>query len=61
MSDKLILINTDSLEVKGSGEWEKLAIAAVESCPKIKKSREKEIIFDRFGIGKKPKTLEQQH
>lgn len=56
MVEKIALINTENIS-KGAGEWEKLALAAIESCPKIKKEREKEVLKDRFGIGKKPKTL----
>jgi hypothetical protein len=57
MDKKITLIDIDSLDKKESSEWGKLALVAVESCPKVKKQREKEILFERFGIGKKPKTL----
>jgi hypothetical protein len=57
MVENLTLINTDDIPEKTSGPWAKLAVQIVNDCPKIKKDREKEILFDRFGIGKNPKTL----
>lgn len=56
MVEKISLINTENL-AKSAGEWEKLALSAIEGCPKIKKEREKEVLKERFGIGKNPKTL----
>lgn len=56
MAEKLTLINTETAEVT-VGPWQKLALEVVNSCPKIKKEREKEILFERFGIQKKVKTL----
>lgn len=38
--------------------WQELAKQAVNSCPKIKKEREKEILSARFGIESKAKTLQ---
>lgn len=57
MTEKMTLIDTKGLEKKADGKWNKLAVEVIENCPKIKKDREKEVLFDRFGIGKKPKTL----
>lgn len=56
MAENLTLIDTENIE-KAGGPWTKLAVSVVFKCPKIKKEREREIIFDRFGIGKNPKTL----
>jgi hypothetical protein len=56
MAEKISLINVEPSAPK-VGKWEKLAVLAIENCPKIKKEREKRILFDRFGIGKKTKTL----
>lgn len=56
MTEKVTLIEVEG-SVPNIGKWEKLAILAIEDCPKIKKEREKKILFDRFGIGKKSKTL----
>lgn len=58
MSENLTLINTENIPTQTSGPWTKLAVAAVSSCPKIKKEREKEILFDRFGVGKNSRTLQ---
>lgn len=52
--NKTTLFN--DLDVKVD-EWEEIATLVVERCPKIKKEREKQILFDRFGIGKNTKTL----
>jgi len=57
MTEKIPLINTDQLPKYEEGSWLKLALEAVSTCPKIKKEREIKIIADRFGLGKKPKTL----
>lgn len=56
MAEKLTLINPEVAKT-AMGPWQKLAIEVVNSCPKIKKEREKEILFDRFGIQKNAKTL----
>jgi len=56
MAEKVTLIEVESTDQK-MGKWEKLAVLAINECPKIKKEREKKILFDRFGIGKKAKTL----
>lgn len=57
MAENLTLINPEKVNSKGNTYWQKLAEAAVAGCPKIKKEREKEILFERFGIGKNIKTL----
>jgi hypothetical protein len=57
MAENLTLINTEDIPERASGPWTKLAVQIVCDCPKIKKDREKEILFDRFGIGKNAKTL----
>lgn len=57
MAENLTLINTDNIPTKTSGPWTKLALSIINECPKIKKDREREILFDRFGIGKNAKTL----
>lgn len=57
MVENLTLINTDGIPKKATGKWTKLAISTVCDCPKIKREREKEILFDRFGIGKNTQTL----
>ncbi len=54
MTEKVALFDDSNTQV---GEWEKLAVLSVTDCPKIKKDRERKIIFDRFGIGKNIKTL----
>lgn len=56
MAEKITLIDVEKT-AQAAGKWEKLAILAIDNCPKIKKDREKKILFDRFGIGKKAKTL----
>jgi hypothetical protein len=38
--------------------WQKIAKEVIETCPKIKKEREKEILAARFGVGEKRKTLQ---
>lgn len=40
-------------------DWEKLAKEVVFSCPKIKKERERDILFARFGLKGRPKTLQE--
>jgi hypothetical protein len=57
MAENLTLIDTDNIPTKASGLWTSLAVSAVEQCSRIKKEREKEILFDRFGVGKNAKTL----
>lgn len=57
MAENLTLINTEDMEKRADGPWTSLAVSAVLKCPKIKKEREREILFDRFGVGKSPKTL----
>lgn len=57
MAENLTLINTDNIPTRASGPWTKLAISVVEHCSKIKKDREKEILYSRFGIGKSALTL----
>lgn len=54
MVEKIALFDDTNAQI---GEWEKLASLSVLDCPKIKKDREKKILFDRFGIGKNTKTL----
>lgn len=58
MPEKLTLIDNDKIISKTSGPWERLVFSIVESCPKIKKEREKKILYARFGIGESPKTLD---
>lgn len=57
MAENLTLINPEKLNSKGNSYWQKLAESAVLGCAKIKKEREREIVFERFGIGKSAKTL----
>lgn len=54
MVEKLALFEAN----KNSISWQKLAREAIESCPKIKKDREKEILAARFGMGEKAQTLQ---
>lgn len=56
MVEKLQLI-TDEKVTTGASKWSNLAKSAISDCPKIKKEREIAILTDRFGIGKKAKTL----
>lgn len=53
MSENLTLVGTESTETY----WEKLALNVINDCVKLKKDREKEILAERFGIGKSKKTL----
>lgn len=39
-------------------DWSSLAKESIEKCPKIRKDREKDILFDRFGLEGKNKTLQ---
>jgi hypothetical protein len=56
MSEKIKLISDDKID-NSTKKWSNLAISAINDCPKIKKEREIAILADRFGIGKKAKTL----
>lgn len=50
--------NSDSSLIRVNIDWEKIAKEAIELCPKIKKDREIEILYARFGINSKPITLQ---
>lgn len=39
-------------------DWKSIAKEAIDKCPKIKKEREREILYARFGLESKPKTLQ---
>lgn len=39
-------------------DWKSMAKEAIDKCPKIKKEREKEILYARFGLESSPKTLQ---
>jgi hypothetical protein len=54
MVEKIALFETGNENIL----WQKMAQEAIDSCPKIKKDREKEILADRFGVEGKPKTLQ---
>lgn len=58
MAENLTLLDTNKISTKSGGRWEKLAFEVIETCPKIKKEREKQILCDRFGIGKIARTLD---
>lgn len=50
-------MDTEKIASKADSAWEKLALLTINGCPKIKKEREKQVLIERFGIGKSPKTL----
>lgn len=54
MVEKLTLFETG----KNIISWQKTAKEVIDTCPKIKKEREKEILVARFGVGEKSKTLQ---
>jgi hypothetical protein len=39
-------------------DWKSMAKEAIDKCPKIKKEREKEILYARFGLESSPETLQ---
>ncbi len=51
MNERVRLIKVDV-------DWDFVAKEAIESCPKIKKERERQIVLARFGILGKTKTLQ---
>jgi len=57
MSEKIKLIKDELVTGSKNESWTETANDAISSCTKIKKEREIKIVCDRFGIGKKPKTL----
>lgn len=58
MAENLTLIDTEKVTGRKVGPWEKLAQTVIETCPKIKKEREKKILCERFGIGQSARTLD---
>lgn len=58
MAEILTLIDTEKVTKHKIGSWEKLAKDVIDSCPKIKKEREKKILCERFGIGRSSRTLD---
>lgn len=58
MAENLTLIDTGKLTGRKIGPWEKLAQKAIDTCPKIKKDREKKILCERYGIGRNARTLD---
>lgn len=51
MTEKVTLLSVNI-------DWESLAKEAINECPKIKKEREREVLYARFGILEDPKTLQ---